>query len=156
MSTAHNDPGGFAVRCAQEVKLLNRRGHAAPAEGGKVGKGGKASPSGYKAMGVVAAPLVSSTGELLGVCELLNRKGLSGPLFSSDDELLLTSTLRIAALDLENQQLKADYDNLSSGKPRERLTAASGAEAEAEGGEEAAPAEAEDGAPEQAAPAEAD
>lgn len=131
MATAPNDPGGFAVRCAHEVKLLNRRGHAAPAEGSK------AAPSGYVAMGVVAAPLVSPAGELMGVCELLNRKGASGPFFSSDDELLLTNTLRIAALDFENLQLKADYDNLSNGRPRERLKGAS-----AEGaGEEAEPAE---------------
>lgn len=78
------------MQCATEMKPLNRRGKAFPNDP-------DVDASGFIPMGVVAVPMFSpSSGALMGVCEMLNRRGPSGPFFNGDDELLLMTTLKVS------------------------------------------------------------
>ncbi|KAL1523785.1 hypothetical protein AB1Y20_018708 [Prymnesium parvum] len=107
-----SDFGGFAVQCALMRRALNRREIVAAVD----------PISGYRTVGVIAAPIFSPTsGALIGVCEMFNKQGPSGPYFSSDDESLVQGTLKVLALDLENRVLCLDLDKIFGGKPKAGL-----------------------------------
>jgi hypothetical protein len=66
--------------------------------------------SGYTTRSILAMPFEScSSGELMGVCQLLNKVGTDGAHFDGDDEEILGSVLKLAALAIENNQLCRDY-----------------------------------------------
>ena len=66
--------------------------------------------SGYTTRSILAMPFEScSSGELMGVCQLLNKVGSEGAHFDGDDEEILGSVLKLAALAIENNQLCRDY-----------------------------------------------
>ena len=67
--------------------------------------------SGYTTRSILAMPFEScSSGELMGVCQLLNKVPRSdGAHFDGDDEEILGSVLKLAALAIENNQLCRDY-----------------------------------------------
>ena len=67
--------------------------------------------SGYTTRSILAMPFEScSSGELMGVCQLLNKVGSdAGAHFDGDDEEILGSVLKLAALAIENNQLCRDY-----------------------------------------------
>ena len=59
--------------------------------------------TGFKTVSVITAPLVSSTGEVFGVTEMINKKE---GIFGQEDVKLLQSFAKFASLTLENKHLK--------------------------------------------------
>ena len=53
--------------------------------------------------------------------DLTSDSVLQGPFFSSDDEWLLSTMLKMFVLDVENQRLKVDHAALCNGNPRPGL-----------------------------------
>jgi len=72
--------------------------------------------SGYRTRTVLAMPFASvSNGELMGVVQVVNKledEAGSPRVFGEDDERLLETTLKLAALAIENVQLAEQYANL--------------------------------------------
>jgi hypothetical protein len=67
--------------------------------------------SGFTTKSMLAMPFDScSSGALMGVCEVLNKRGICGGpgVFTDADEFMLDSILKLAALAIENCQLSKD------------------------------------------------
>jgi len=87
MDTGPSDPGGIAVACASQEKVLNFTDKAGTS--------------------LIAAPFYAPAGgQLLGVCELMSKPGREGFVFGGDEEGVLHSLLRMVALEVEGRDLK--------------------------------------------------
>lgn len=93
---------GIAGHVAKTLSLLNvPDAYSDPRFNPKFDK-----ETGFRTRNILCAPLLSRDGRLLGVIQLLNKRGRSA--FSADDETLLTAFASIAAVAIDRARLVAE------------------------------------------------
>jgi len=93
---------GIAGYCANSKETINiKDAYADPRFNSSID-----AATGYVTRSVLCMPFSScSTGSLIGVCQVLNKRRPPGATFSREDEELLTTVLQIVGLVLENSHL---------------------------------------------------